>query len=128
MGKYRPVKTVDVTMPATELVQRNLVVRAEGRQHVAEVDRVFGISIEVRARRQPRRGNRADYCAVAQDRQVEGSPVECNQLRVEIGDSVDDAEIISFSERSPIFGAPTAETAQCSSCRCATRAPMQTIE
>jgi hypothetical protein len=38
---------------ATQFVQRRLVLGAEGRQHVAEVNRVFGISIEVSARRQP---------------------------------------------------------------------------
>ena len=39
---------------ATQLVQRRLVLRTEGRQHVAEVDRVFGVTTEVWARRESR--------------------------------------------------------------------------
>jgi DNA-binding MarR family transcriptional regulator len=42
------------------------------------------------ARRQPRRANPANHCAIAHDRQVEGGPVERDQLRGEIGDSVDE--------------------------------------
>ena len=48
------------------------------------------IASSVKRRREPRRGDPADHCAIAQDRQVEGGPIERDQLRGEIGDSADE--------------------------------------
>src|SRR5271166_4814649 len=69
-----------VTLPwkphdATQLVQRRLVWGAEGRQRVAQVNRVFGKAIEISTRGQPRRANPTDHCAIAQNRQVKRAPL-----------------------------------------------------
>jgi hypothetical protein len=73
-----------------EFVQRGPRLQAERRQRVAQVDSVLGVPVEVRPGRQPRRGHPIYHRPVPQDRQVEAVAVERHQLRLQLGDPVDE--------------------------------------
>ena len=59
-----------------DLVQRRPVCGAEGRQRVAEIERVLGVAIEVGARREPRRRDPVNHRAVAQDGRSKPLPLK----------------------------------------------------
>jgi hypothetical protein len=47
-----------------------VAVGAERGEHIAEINGVFGVSVEVRPKRQAWRGNAADHGAIPEDRKV----------------------------------------------------------
>ncbi len=72
-----------------DLVQRRLALRAERRQRVAKIERVFGVAVEIRPRRKAGSRHFVDHRPVTKDRQVEAVAVKSYELRRKLGDLVD---------------------------------------
>jgi hypothetical protein len=65
----------------TEFVQGRLRLRTERGQHVAQIDCVLGVPVEVRTPAEARCCNSMDHGAVTKDRKIERRPVESDELR-----------------------------------------------
>src|SRR4029453_6651417 len=62
----------------------------QGREDVEEVNRIIGISMEVRAAGEARSGDPVEHRPIPQHRQVERGAVECDEPRLQLGNTGDE--------------------------------------
>jgi hypothetical protein len=85
------VRLARQTHNTAQLVECDLRLWAEGRQRVAEIDCVLGVSVEVGPHRQTGRGDPVDHCSIAQDRQIEAVAIEGDKLGGQLSNLVDES-------------------------------------
>jgi hypothetical protein len=64
-------------------MQRCLGLRTEGGQHIAQVNRVFGVPVEIWTRGKTWGGNSVNHRPVSKNRKIEGRTVKRDKLRRE---------------------------------------------
>src|SRR6516165_12470945 len=124
-----PVRLAGKPHHPTQLVQGCPTLRAERGQHVAQIDRILGVPVEILTAARPGAATPwtiARYRRTGRSKDEPLNVTSCGERAAIL--STNDA-ISSFSDRSPTWGAPSASTVQYPpSSRCATSAPIQMIE
>ena len=93
VGDLRAVDALRLAGEAEEEAQGvkgDLGARGVGGEDSAEIDRIFGVAVEVRPAIEARRMNAVEQRPVSQDRQVEAVAVEADELRAQGCDALDE--------------------------------------
>jgi hypothetical protein len=69
-------------------LKSSLPLRTKRREDVTQIDGILAVPVEVRTRREPRRGHTVDHRSVAQYGQVEAVAVEGHETRTQLRDLV----------------------------------------
>jgi hypothetical protein len=73
---------------SAKLIQAHLRFGTERREHIAEVDGIIAVTVEVGTGREANCWNGMDHCPIPKHRQVKARAIERHQLRTEFRDPV----------------------------------------